>query len=213
MAGYENTKTDLSVLADEELVKLSQAGNHSALEEIVNRYLNFIRSRAGSYFIPGAEKDDIIQEGMIGLYKAVMEFDETKTTYFRSFAAACIRNNIITAVKTAARKKNSPLNSYISLTKSNYDDNGSETLLDIIALGEERDPETIVIDRESADGIEYTINKALSKLELQVLLEYLSGESYNEIAQKLGRDVKAVDNAIQRVKKKLEILLDKEKGD
>ena len=208
MTGYENRKTDLSALSDEELVKLSQSGNHRALEEIVNRYLNLIRSRAGSYFIPGAEKDDIIQEGMIGLYKAIMEFDETKTAYFRSFAAACIRNNIITAVKTAARKKNSPLNSYISLTKSNYDDDG-ETLLDIIALGEERDPETIVIDRENADGIEYTINKALSKLELQVLLEYLSGGSYNEIAQKLGRDVKAVDNAIQRVKKKLEILLDK----
>ena len=208
MAGYETGKIDLSVLSDEELVKLSQAGDHMALEEIVNRYLNLIRSRAGSYFIPGAEKDDIIQEGMIGLYKAVMEFDETKTAYFRSFAAACIRNNIITAVKTAARKKNSPLNSYISLTKSNYDDDG-ESLLNIIALGEESDPETIVIDREDADGIEYTINRALSKLELQVLLEYLSGESYNEIAQKLGRDVKAVDNAIQRVKKKLEILLDK----
>ena len=210
MSGYENGKIDLDALSDEELVKLSQSGNHMALEEIVNRYLNLIRSRAGSYFIPGAEKDDIIQEGMIGLYKAVMEFDETKTAYFRSFASACIRNNIITAVKTAARKKNSPLNSYISLTKSNYDDDGGETLLDIMALGIERDPETIVIDREDADGIEYTINKALSKLELQVLLEYLSGGSYNEIAQKLGRDVKAVDNAIQRIKKKLEILLDKD---
>ena len=209
MAEYETEKTDLSVLSDEELVKLSQSGNHMALEEIVNRYLNLIRSRAGSYFIPGAEKDDIIQEGMIGLYKAIMEFDETKATYFRSFAAACIRNNIITAVKTAARKKNSPLNSYISLTKGNYDD-GSETLLDIMALGEESDPETIVIDREDADGIEYTISKALSKLELQVLLEYLSGGSYNEIAKKLGRDVKAVDNAIQRIKKKLETLLDKD---
>ena len=213
MSGYQTEKTDLSALSDEELVRLAQADDHSALEEIVSRYLNLIRSRAGSYFIPGAEKDDIIQEGMIGLYKAVMEFDETKTAYFSSFAAACIRNNIITAVKTAARKKNSPLNSYISLTKGNYDEDGGETLLDIMALGEESDPETIVIDRESADGIEYTINKALSKLELQVLLEYLSGGSYNEIAQNLGRDVKAVDNAIQRIKKKLEILLDKEKGE
>ena len=209
MTGHVNTKTDIDTLSDEELVRLSQEGDHGALEEIVRRYLNLIRSRAGSYFIPGAEKDDIIQEGMIGLYKAVMEFDETKTAYFRSFAAACIKNNIITAVKTAARKKNMPLNSYISLTKGNYDEDG-ETLLDIMAIGEESDPETIVIDRESADGIEYTINKALSKLELQVLLEYLSGGSYNEIAQKLGRDVKAVDNAIQRIKKKLENLLDKD---
>ena len=209
MAGYQTRKTDLSALSDEELVELSQAGDHSALEEIVSRYLNLIRSRAGSYFIPGAEKDDLIQEGMIGLYKAVMEFDETKTEHFRSFAAACIRNNIITAVKTAARKKNMPLNSYISLTKSNYDEDG-ETLLDTMALGVESDPETIVIDREDADGIEYTISKALSKLELQVLLEYLSGGSYSEIAEKLGRDTKAVDNAIQRIKKKLEILLDKD---
>lgn len=209
MTGYQTAKTDTGALSDEELVKLAQAGDHGALEEIVSRYLNLIRSRAGSYFIPGAEKDDIIQEGMIGLYKAVMEFDGTKTEYFRSFAAACIRNNIITAVKTAARKKNMPLNSYVSLTKGNYDENG-ETLLDIMAAGVESDPETIVIDRESADGIEYTINKALSKLELQVLLEYLSGGSYNEIAQTLGRDVKAVDNAIQRIKKKLEILLDKD---
>ena len=209
MAGYETQKTDLSALSDEELVKLAQEDDRGALEEIVSRYLNLIRSRAGSYFIPGAEKDDIIQEGMIGLYKAVMEFDETKTAYFRSFAAACIRNNIITAVKTAARKKNLPLNSYISLTKGNYDEDGGETLLDIMALGSESDPETIVIDREDADGIEYTINKALSKLELQVLLEYLSGGSYNEIAEKLGRDVKAVDNAIQRIKKKLESLLDR----
>ena len=213
MAGNETQKIDLSALSDEELVKVAQTGDHSALEEIVSRYLNLIRSRAGSYFIPGAEKDDIIQEGMIGLYKAVMEFDETKTAYFRSFAAACIRNNIITAVKTAARKKNMPLNSYISLTKGNYDEDGGETLLDIMALDAQSDPETIVIDRESADGIEYTINKALSKLELQVLLEYLSGGSYNDIAQKLGRDVKAVDNAIQRIKKKLETLLDKDWGE
>ena len=211
MAEYENAKTDLGAMTDEELVLLSKSGDAGALEEILGRYMNLIRSRAGSYFIPGAEKDDIIQEGMIGLYKAVMEFDASKTEHFRTFAATCIRNTIITAVKTAARKKNRPLNSYVSLTKESYDGDG-ESLLDIMALGTERDPEAIVIDRENADGIEYTLNKALSKLELEVLLEYLSGESYADIAEKLGRDVKAVDNAIQRVKKKLEILLNKDRG-
>lgn len=207
MTGYENRQAE--IISDEKLVKLAQGKNRAALEEIVARYMSLIRSRANSYFIPGAEKDDIIQEGMIGLYKAILTFDETKTPYFKSFASACIKNNILTAVKAAARKKNSPLNSYISLTKGTYDDDGNESLLDIMALGEEQDPETILIDRENVNGIEYTINKALSKFELQVLLEYLSGMSYNEIAKKLNRDAKSVDNAIQRIKKKLEILLDK----
>ncbi len=208
MAGYENADTAFGAMTDETLVRLFRAGEVGALEEIVDRYISLIRSRASCYFIPGAEKDDIIQEGMIGLYKAVMEFDETKASSFSSFAAACVRNNIITAVKSAARKKNMPLNSYVSLTKSSFDDEG-ETLMDIIAHGREGDPEAIVIDRENADGIECTLNKALSKFELEVLLEYLSGGSYADIAGKLGRDVKAIDNAIQRVKKKLEILLNK----
>lgn len=209
MSGNESTKRDFQELSDEELVKLAKAEDYEALEEIVFRYRNLVNSRANSYFIPGAEKDDIIQEGLIGLYKAVMEFDETKTVYFRTFAAACVKNNILTAVKTAGRKKNSPLNSYISLTKSTYDDEENESLLDIMALGEIQNPESIVIDRENVDGIEYTINKALSKFELKVLLEYLQGKSYNEIANTLDRDVKSIDNAVQRIKKKLENLLDK----
>lgn len=209
MIGYTNTELSLCDLSDEELVKFARANSGAHLEELVRRYLNLIRARANSYFIPGAEKDDIIQEGMIGLYKAIMEFDESKTLYFGSFASVCIKNNILTAVKAAARKKNSPLNSYISLTKGTYDDDGNESLLDIMAPEEEQDPATIVIDRENVDGIEYTINKVLSKFELEVLLEYLSGRSYGEIAVRLNRDRKAVDNAIQRIKKKLETLLDR----
>ncbi len=208
MAEKGSEKMDFGSVSDEELAALAQSGNTGALEEIVGRYVNLVRSRAGSYFIPGAERDDIIQEGMIGLYKAVMEFDGNKSSSFGGFAAACVKNSIITAVKTAARKKNQPLNSYVSLTKESFD-GGGETLLDIMASGGDSNPEAIVIDRENADGIEYTINKALSKLELQVLLEYLSGGSYADIAKRLGRDVKAIDNAIQRVKKKLEILLDR----
>lgn len=209
MAGYESKKIDLCDLSDEELVKLSQSKNHEALEELISRYRNLINARANSYYIPGAEKDDIIQEGLIGLYKAVMEFDPEKTVYFRTFAAACVKNNIITAVKTAARKKNSPLNSYISLTKSNDNGSDEESFLDTMTAGDFQNPEAIVIDRENVDGIEYTINKLLSKLELEVLLEYLSGKSYQDIAAALGRDAKTVDNALQRIKKKLESLLDR----
>lgn len=209
MTEKDIAKKDFQELSDEELVKLAQGKDYEALEEIVLRYRNLVNSRANSYYIPGAEKDDIIQEGLIGLYKAVMEFDETKTMYFRTFAAACVKNNILTAVKTAGRKKNSPLNSYISLTKSTYDDEDNESLLDSMAFGEVQNPESIVIDRENVDGIEYTINKVLSKFELEVLLEYLQGKSYNEIALSLNRDTKSVDNAVQRLKKKLESLLSK----
>lgn len=209
MAEYENGRIDLCGTSDEEVVKLAQEGNHEALEEIISRYRNLIYSRAKLYFIPGAEKDDIIQEGLIGLYKATMEFDAGKTAYFRTFAAACVKNSIITAIKTASRKKNSPLNSYISLTKSTYDGNDEESLLDTMDVGFIQDPESIVIDRENVDGIEYTINKVLSKLELEVLFEYLSGKSYQDIALSIERDVKTVDNALQRIKKKLEILLER----
>lgn len=204
MTGY--AKTELNDLTDEELVELYQSGRRDALDSIIMRYRGLVNARANLYFIPGAEKDDIIQEGLIGLYKAANEFKTDKGLYFKPYAAACVKNNIITAIKTAARKKNSPLNSYISLTKSAYDD-GDESLLNNMALDEVQNPESIVIDRENVDGIEYTINRVLSKLELEVLLEYLSGKSYQEIAVSLNKDVKAVDNAIQRIKKKLAVLL------
>ncbi|MCD8390552.1 MAG: RNA polymerase sporulation sigma factor SigH [Firmicutes bacterium] len=208
MTEYAGKETEPNDLTDEELVTLYQSGERAALDKIIARYKNVVNATASRYFIPGAEKDDIIQEGLIGLYKAANDFSPSKGLYFKPYAAACVKNNIITAIKTAARKKNSPLNSYISLTKSTYDD-GDESLLNIMALGEIQNPESIVIDRENVDGIEYTINRALSKFELEVLLEYLSGRSYREIASALNRDVKAVDNAIQRIKKKLTVLLGK----
>ena len=149
----------------------------------------------------------IIQEGLIGLYKAVMDFDGDRFPFFKVFAGVCVTRHIITAVKAASRKKHLPLNSYVSLDKNTYDDDSDTTLLDIIAFSELQDPEAILIDRENMDGMEYKINKVLSKLETEVLVYYLEGLSYQEIAEKLGKDTKAVDNAVQRIKKKLEALI------
>ena len=190
----------LDELSDEQLVKAAQSGDDSALETILSRYKNLVRAKAKPYFLAGADDDDIVQEGFIGLYKAVTDFDGERFPVFKVFAS-------ITAVKAASRKKHLPLNSYVSLDKNTYDDDSDTTLLDVIAFNELQNPEAIFIDRENVDGMEYKINKTLSKLELQVLVGYLDGMSYNEISKKLNKDVKAIDNALQRVKKKLETAL------
>ena len=132
------------------------------------------------------------------------DFDADRFPFFKVFAGVCVTRHIITAVKAASRKKHQPLNSYVSLDKNTYDDDSDTTLLDVMAFNELQDPEAILIDRERVDGMEYKINKVLSKLETEVLVCYLEGLSYSEIAAKLGKDTKAVDNAIQRIKKKLE---------
>lgn len=197
----------LEELSDERLVELSQNGDDAALETILSRYKNLVYSKSKPYFLAGAENDDIIQEGFIGLYKAVKDFNPERFPFFKVFAGVCVTRHIITAVKAAARKKHFPLNSYVSLDKNTYDEDGDTTLLDVIAFNKLQDPEAILIDRENVDGMEYKINKALSKLELEVLVCYLKEMSYSEIANELGKDVKSVDNAIQRIKKKLEIAL------
>ena len=196
----ETERKNLKTLSDEELVKAAQNGDNEALEAIVY-------AKSKPYFLAGADDDDIIQEGLIGLYKAVMDFDGDRFPFFKVFAGVCVTRHIITAVKAASRKKHLPLNSYVSLDKNTYDDDSDTTLLDIIAFSELQDPEAILIDRENMDGMEYKINKVLSKLETEVLVYYLEGLSYQEIAEKLGKDTKAVDNAVQRIKKKLESAL------
>jgi RNA polymerase sporulation-specific sigma factor len=190
---------------DEELVALAQAGDKLALEEILSRYKNLVYAKAKAFFLAGADEDDIIQEGFIGLYNAVKDFKGDTYPYFKAFAGICVSRRIITAVKAATRQKHMPLNSYVSLDDSTYDAGGDKKLPELVA--EFQDPETILIDRENVDGIEYKINKALSKLELEVLIYYLRGMSYQEIAKLLGKDVKSVDNAIQRIRKKLENIL------
>lgn len=204
MAEAELVK-EQSALSDEELVKAAQSGDKSALEAILERYKNLVYAKAKPYFIAGADEDDIVQEGFIGLYNAVKDFDGEKLPYFSVFAGVCVSRKILTAVKAATRQKHIPLNSYISLDNGNAE--GDSPMAAAITAKGVSDPEAILIDRENVDGIEYKINKALSKLELEVLLYYLRDMSYQEIAEVLGKDVKAVDNAIQRIRKKLEGIL------
>lgn len=209
MKGHGTEMHILNKLSDEELVRLAQNGNSEAMEKIISGYKGLVYSKAKPYFLAGAEEEDIIQEGLIGLYKAVKSFDGSRFPYFKVFAGVCVSRHIITAVKTAARKKHIPLNSYVSLDKNVYDENERPLMdiVDITSVEKHQNPETILIDRENIDGMEYKINKALSKLELQVLVYYLEGQSYQKIADLLGKDVKSVDNAIQRIKKKVETIL------
>ena len=202
-------ETNLSQLTDEELCRLAQGPDGgAALEFLLNRYKNFVRSRARSYFLIGADHEDIVQEGMIGLYKAVRDFRPEKLASFRAFAELCVTRQIITAIKTATRQKHIPLNSYISLNKPIFDEESDRTLLDVISEGRITNPEELLIGQEDLSTIESRIGKMLSPLEWEVLLAYLDGRSYQEIAEDLGRHVKSIDNALQRVKRKMEKLLE-----
>lgn len=195
-------------LSDEEIVQLARDTNE-ALEHLINKYKNFVRAKARSYFLIGADREDIIQEGMIGLYKAIRDFRPDKLASFRAFAELCITRQIITAIKTATRQKHIPLNSYVSLNKPIYDEESDRTLLDVISGSKVTDPEELVISREEFSDIETKMVEFLSELEWQVLMFYLEGKSYQEIADELGRHVKSIDNALQRVKRKLERYLEK----
>lgn len=186
------------------IVLKASNGDKIALEYIITKYKNFVKAKAKSYFLVGADKEDIIQEGMIGLYKAVRDFDGSNTNSFKCFAEICITRQIITAIKTATRQKHIPLNSYVSLNKPIYDEESDRTLLDIIATSIVTDPEELIISKEELRNIESKMNELLSDLELEVLELYLNGKSYQYIADKLDRDVKSIDNALQRVKRKLE---------
>ena len=194
-----------SQMTDEEACALAQQSDGYALEYLLNRYKNFVRSRARSYFLIGADHEDIVQEGMIGLYKAVCDYEFDKQASFRVFAELCITRQIITAIKSATRKKHIPLNTYVSLSRPVYDDGESErTLIDVLQTARVSDPEEALIGRESYEAIARDIETILSPLERQSLALYLQGLSYQQIAAAIGRSTKCVDNAIQRVKKKLE---------
>lgn len=196
-------------MTDEEIVALAQAGDGAALEFLLNKYKNFVRTKARSYFLIGADHEDIVQEGMIGLYKAIRDFKSEKLTSFRAFAELCVTRQIITAIKTATRQKHIPLNSYVSLNKPIYDEESDRTLLDIISEEVPSDPEAMLIDREDLSFIEGRIGEMLSDLEKQVLVLYMEGKSYVEISRAMGRHVKSVDNALQRIKRKLQKYLEK----
>ena len=199
-------------MTDEEIVLDAKLhDNVIAQEYLLTKYRNFVRAKARSYFLIGAEREDIIQEGMIGLYKAIRDFRGDKLSSFRAFAELCVTRQIITAIKTATRQKHIPLNSYVSLNKPIYEDDSDRTLLDVLAGSKVSDPEEMVISREEFVDIEEKMNQILSDLEWKVLMSYLDGKSYQEIAVDLERHVKSIDNALQRVKRKLEKYLEDRK--
>ncbi|MEN6350638.1 MAG: RNA polymerase sporulation sigma factor SigH [Syntrophomonas sp.] len=195
-------------MCDEEIVDYAQQGDQYAIEYLMDKYKNFVRAKARSYFLIGADKEDIIQEGMIGLFKAIRDYKLDKLTSFRAFAELCITRQIITAIKTATRQKHIPLNSYVSLNKPIYDEESERTLMDILSTTRITNPEEIIISREEFIFIEKKIGEILSSLEWKVLMAYLEGKSYHEIAIDLKRHVKSIDNALQRVKRKLEKYLE-----
>lgn len=200
--------SDYASIADEDIVALCRTGDNVAEEYLLNKYKNFVRSKARSYFLIGADHEDIVQEGMIGLYKAIRDFRPDKLSSFRAFAELCITRQIITAIKTATRQKHIPLNSYVSLNKPLYDEESDRTLLDVIIEGRATNPEELIIGQEDLKSINHKIDEVLSGLEQEVLRAYLDGKSYQEIADNLGRHVKSIDNALQRVKRKLEKYLE-----
>jgi RNA polymerase sporulation-specific sigma factor len=195
-------------MAEEDVVESAKQGSTYALEYLINKYKAFVRAKAKSYFLIGADREDIIQEGMIGLYKAIRDFRADKLSSFRAFAELCITRQIITAIKTATRQKHIPLNSYVSLNKPIYDEESDRTLLDVLSGNKITDPEELMINQEEFRDIELCMGELLSDLEWKVLMSYLDGKSYQEIAGDLDRHVKSVDNALQRVKRKVERYLE-----
>lgn len=199
---------DYDEMLDEEIVELALNGDSYALEYLLNKYKNFVRAKARSYFLIGADREDIVQEGMIGLYKAIRDYRPNKLSSFKAFAELCVTRQIITAIKTATRQKHIPLNSYVSLNKPIYDEESDRTLMDVISGVRVTDPEELIIRQEEYTNIENVIEELLSDLEWEVLTSYLQGKTYQEIAAELDRHVKSIDNALQRVKRKVERYLE-----
>ncbi len=193
-------------LTDEQLVALSQQGVNEALDVLLRRYRRFARSKARSYFLVGADADDVEQEGLIGLYKAARDFKADKEVSFRAFAELCVTRQMISAIKTATRHKHRPLNRYVSLSGVQGSDEAGERSLDDL-LNDHRglDPADEVISQEQVRAIRRSMSESLSSLEVEVLRLYIEGKSYHEIGERLGRRTKSIDNALQRIKRKLDV--------
>lgn len=196
--------------SDEELLAMLRSGDAEAERMLYERYKQAVRSRAHTYFLIGADHEDLVQEGMIGLYKAVLEYNPEKESSFHSFADLCITRQILTAIKRATRKKHGPLNSYVSLNQSRFESGNDQTLFDTMQNQRIIDPEEQLIGQEEYEQILQYLKKNLSSLEQTVLGLYLNGYSYQQIALKLDRPPKSIDNALQRIKHKLEILRGKQ---
>ena len=198
------TTDNYQKLTDEEIIVQIKNGDEKALTYLLDKYKELVNIKVGKYFLIGAEKEDIIQEGMIGLYKAIKSFDKQKQNTFKTFANMCIERQLITAIKTSNRQKHMPLNSYLSLNTAAYDndDENSVELIDTFNNDTTEDPLETIMKKEYYEQIQNSIEKSLSKFEKQVLDRFIKGESYNVIAKRLNSPVKSVDNAIQRIRKK-----------
>jgi RNA polymerase sporulation-specific sigma factor len=198
-------KTGLEELEDGHLVRLVQDGDDRALDELLRRYRGFARSKARSYFLSGSDKEDVVQEGMIGLYKAIRDFDLSQETPFKAFAELCISRQILTAIKTANRNKHQPLNTSVSLDAPIHPDDSTEhALKEELAATELSDPAEVVIVAEEIEALRESMRQSLTELEGNVLRLYMDGMTYEEIAGALGNHVKSIDNALQRIKRKLQ---------
>jgi RNA polymerase sporulation-specific sigma factor len=211
MSGYCKCSQDTILnLSEEDLAEKAQSGDADAQEILLERYGLAVRKKARIYYLVGADRDDIIQEGMIGLFKAIRDFNRDRQASFKSFANICINRQIITAVKMANRQKHLPLNLYVSFDGSILDDSADHTMIDVVSQKPDSDPEAMFITAENLLNIQTVINSKLSGFERQVLKLYIEDKSYREISSLLGKPVKSVDNAIQRIRKKLWFCLSNE---
>ena len=205
---FYSSNKNYTEVPDEELIKMIQTDNNTyALEHLMDRYRNLVNIKVSKYYMIGAEREDIVQEGLIGLFKAIKSYQPEKQNSFKTFANMCIERQLITAIKSSNRQKHMPLNSYLSLNMSAYhnEEDGNESnadLLEILNANLIEDPLDTITQKEYYQNIENTIDKTLSDFEKKVLTRYMQGESYTQIAQKLDAPVKSVDNAIQRIRKK-----------
>ena len=204
---YEDPSTSLS---DDEIVSMAKKGDKEAEEYLIRKYKEFVKNRSRQYYIAGADRDDIIQEGMIGIFKAIRDYEDDKGASFSTFAELCITRQIISAIKQARRLKHGPLNTYISLSKSISDEEPVNNLENILFSSKDTDPESMLLLKEEINHIENNGSEIFSKLEQKVLSGYINGKNYVEIAALLGKSPKSIDNAIQRIKKKLDKYLRKQ---
>ena len=199
---FYSLENNYNSMSDEELISLVKSDDKYALDFIIEKYKDLVNMKVGKYFIIGAEKEDIIQEGMIGLFKAIQSFNPDKQNSFKTFANMCIERQLITAIKTSNRQKHMPLNGYLSLNTAAYDDDDDTPVLEVFNSHLTEDPLDTITKKEYYKRVEDAIDKSLSDFEKQVLARFIKGESYVTIAEKLDTQVKSVDNAIQRIRKK-----------
>ena len=199
---FYSVDNNYNSMSDEQLISLIKADDKYALDFIIDKYKGLVNMKVSKYFIIGAEKEDIIQEGMIGLFKAIQGFDNTKQNSFKTFANMCIERQLITAIKTSNRQKHMPLNGYLSLNTAAYEDDEDTTVLEVFDSHQTEDPLDTITKKEYYKRVEDAIDKNLSDFEKQVLARFIKGESYVTIAEKLDTPVKSIDNAIQRIRKK-----------